>query len=346
VHLDLKPENVILRPDGTAVIVDFGLAHHRKLPDLLAEEMRYAAGSAPYISPEQVMGDRSDERSDLFALGVMLYELATARLPFGTPATLAGYKDRLWLDPKPPCTRVEGIPPWLQEVILRLIEPEAARRYQSAGHVAFDLRHPDQVPLTARATKTAQASFLSQVRRWWRARIQPLQLVESESARVANAAATAPVVMIAVDTAHPEDERHPFLQRTARRILALSEEFRVVCVSVISGGNRPGGDGESDAVLEHRVRLRNWVQPLGLPPQRLTLHVIEASDAAATLVDFAKRNNVDLILVGAPGPSDMALAWWRSVASTVTANAPCSVHVVRVPADSREDKPHGNPFVG
>jgi nucleotide-binding universal stress UspA family protein len=338
IHLDLKPDNVILRPDGIAVIVDFGLAHHRRLPDLLAEEMRYAAGSAPYISPEQVMGIRSDDRSDLFALGVMLYELATARLPFGTPATLAGYRDRLWLDPKPPRARVPDVPPWLQEVILRLIEPEAARRYQSAGHVAWDLRHPDQVPLTDRAARSAQAGFFSQVRRWWRARIAPLQAQAhgTETAKAASAHAVAPVVMIAIDTSHPEDERHPFLQRAARRILELSEEFRVVCVSVISAGPGPGGDGESDAVVEHRVRLRNWVQPLGLPPQRLTLHVLEASDPADALLDFAKRNNVDLIVLGAPAPSEMALAWWRSVASSVTANAPCSVHVVRVPADARD----------
>ena len=72
IHLDLKPDNVILRPDATAVLVDFGLAHHRDLPDLLAEEMRYAAGSAPYISPEQVRGNRTDRRSDLFSLGVVL----------------------------------------------------------------------------------------------------------------------------------------------------------------------------------------------------------------------------------------------------------------------------------
>jgi serine/threonine protein kinase len=67
------------------VLVDFALAHHRALPDLLAQERRYAAGSAPYVSPEQVQGSRSDPRSDLFALGVMLYELATGQLPFGVP---------------------------------------------------------------------------------------------------------------------------------------------------------------------------------------------------------------------------------------------------------------------
>src|SRR5690349_14058560 len=93
VHLDLKPDNVVMRPDGSAVLVDFALAHHRFVPDLLAQERRYTAGSAPYVSPEQVQGSRSDPRSDLFALGVVLYELATGGLPFGTPRTAAGLRD-------------------------------------------------------------------------------------------------------------------------------------------------------------------------------------------------------------------------------------------------------------
>jgi nucleotide-binding universal stress UspA family protein len=326
IHFDLKPDNVVMRPDGTAVLVDFGLAHHRDLPDLLAEEMRYAAGSAPYISPEQVLGKRSDPRSDLFSLGVMLYELATARLPFGTPASLKGYRDRLWLDPKPPASRTQGIPPWLQEIILRCLEVDPDKRYQSAGHVAFDLRHPAQVPLTARATKAEQAGFMKQVSRWWRARN-----FEETRPPPDGEAHGAPVVMVAVDTTHPEDPRHPVLQRATRRILSLSTEFRLVCVSVISGsGMAIDPDKESEAVIEHRVRLAHWVQPLGLPAKRLSLHVLEARDPAETLLEFARRNNVDLIVVGAPGHDDMALAWWRSVASAVTAKAPCSVHVVRV----------------
>ena len=83
IHLDVKPSNIIVRPNGEAVLIDFGLARHAHYPDLLAEEIRSPIGSAPYISPEQVMGVRWDPRSDIFALGVVLYELATGRYPFG-----------------------------------------------------------------------------------------------------------------------------------------------------------------------------------------------------------------------------------------------------------------------
>ena len=335
VHLDLKPENVILRPGGEAVLIDLGFAFHARFPDLLAEEKRFAAGSAPYISPEQVLGTRSDSRSDIFSLGVVLYEMATGRLPFGSPQTVAGLRDRLWLDPVPPRSRAASLPAWLQEIILRCLEPDAEERYQSAAHVAFDLRHPDQVALTARATKSRQAGILAQARRWWRARGWRAGLHGRPNALVG----TAPVIMLAVDTTHPDDPRQPELRRAARQILSFPEEFRLICVSVTHGPPAFEGPEVSQSVsgiqLEHLIRLRHWVEPLQLPSQRLSLHVIHSSNPAGALLDFARRNNVSLIVLGAPGPHERSLAWWRSVASGVTANAPCSVYVVRIPEGGR-----------
>ena len=338
IHLDLKPENVILKPNGTAALIDFGLAHHARYPDLLAEEKRFASGSAPYISPEQVLGTRSDSRSDIFSLGVVLYEMATGDLPFGTPATLAGLRDRLWLDPVPPSARSPGIPPWLQEIILRCLEARSDARYQSAAQVAFDLRNPDQVRLTARATKSTRAGLLTQARRWWNARAE--HPVSSRRPNVQ--AGVAPIIMVAVDTTHPNDERQPALQRTIAQVLSLSAEFRLVCVSVIRAGPVAESNSETERApgihLEHLVRLRHWVEPLRLPQQRLSLHVIEALSPADEILEFARRNHADLIVLGAPGPEQYALAWWRSVASAVTANAHCSVHVVRVAGRQKDDE--------
>jgi hypothetical protein len=326
IHFDLKPENVIIRPSGEAVLIDFGMARSSRFPDLLAEERRFAAGSAPYISPEQVLGDRTDPRSDLFALGVMLYEMSTRQLPFGTPQTMAGQRDRIWLDPTPPRSFAAEVPPWLQEVILRCLEPSAEARYQSAAHLAFDLRHPAQVVLTERAVKLRRAGALAQARRWWAAR--PGRLGPPPRAR---RRANAPVVMVAVDTMHPDDPRHPSVRQTTARILSLSPEFRLICVSVVRGERMTAPPEEPGIHLEHMVRLRHWVEPLQVPESRLSLHVIEALGPSGALLEFARNNNVDLIVIGAPGPGQQALAWWRSVASAVTANAHCSVHVVRIP---------------
>lgn len=330
VHLDVKPENVIVRPSGQVVLIDFGMAHHARLPDLLTEERRFAGGSAPYVSPEQVLGSRSDPRSDVFALGVIMYEMATGQLPFGTPRTLAGLKDRLWLDPVPPRLLVPELPRWYQEVTLHCLEPQPQKRYQSAADVALDLRHPDDVPLTARGRKIERAGVIEHARRWWAARGRRLTPAESEP-RPARARA----IMVAVDTMHPDDVRHPVLREATARVLAMNPESRLICVSIVRGERvvaALGGEAEIPGVhMEHLVRLRKWVEPLRLAESRLSLHVIEALNPSGTLLDFARNNNVDLIIIGAPGQDHHAFAWWRSVASSVTANAHCSVNIVRVP---------------
>ncbi len=108
-----------------------------------------------------------------------------------------------------------------------------------------------------------------------------------------------------------------------------------MCISVVKAALPGEGHDDLDTRtgrhLEHKMRLRHWVEPIRFPLSRASLHVIEGANAASTLLDLARVNHVDLIVLGAPGASQRALAWWRSVASHVTANAPCSVHVVRVP---------------
>jgi len=122
IHLDVKPSNVMFRPTGEGVLLDFGLSHHDQLPDLMQEEFRVPFGTAPYMSPEQLLGIRNDPRSDLFALGVLLYFFSTGVRPFGQSETMYGMRRRLWRDPVPPRRLKPDYPPWLQEVVLRCIE--------------------------------------------------------------------------------------------------------------------------------------------------------------------------------------------------------------------------------
>ena len=212
-------------------------------------------------------------------------------------------------------------------MILRALEVDASQRYASAAHVAFDLRNPDAVALTARAHRIDGDGVIAQLGAWWRSR-------RRDPERSVTSAGRTPVVLVAVDTEHPDDARHPALRDATRAILATKDDFRLIFVSVIRAapvgeGDRPE-ESDSGRVLEHRHRLRHWVEPLRLPPSRQSLHVVEASEPADTILDLAQANNVDLIVLGAPDPDARALAWWRSAASTVTANARCSVHVVRV----------------
>src|SRR5512139_398162 len=94
IHLDVTPDNILFRRNGEVVFIDFGLSRHDQLPDLMAEVYFLPMGTAPYIAPEQVLGVRNDLRSDIFSLGVVLYELITGELPYGSPNSMAGLRRR------------------------------------------------------------------------------------------------------------------------------------------------------------------------------------------------------------------------------------------------------------
>src|SRR5207237_6198186 len=113
--------------------------------DILAEEFPGAIGTGPYIAPEQLFDNRGDPRSDLFALGVVLYFFATGERPFGDPQKLSGWRQRLYQDPVPPRVRRADCPPWLQEIILRCLEVDPAERHPTAAQLAFGLQHAQQV---------------------------------------------------------------------------------------------------------------------------------------------------------------------------------------------------------
>jgi serine/threonine protein kinase len=165
VHLDLKPTNVMFRATGEAVLIDFGLARHGHLPDLLAEELRIPIGNWVYMAPEQMLGVRCDPRSDVYALGGILYELATGHLPFGHPHSVAELRRRLYRDPVPPKSLAPGIPEWLQEIILRCLEVDASERFSSARELAVALATPAEVALTERSTRQRRAGLWTLARR-------------------------------------------------------------------------------------------------------------------------------------------------------------------------------------
>src|SRR4029453_2182400 len=110
-HLDLKPANILFRPTGEAVLIDFGLSRHEQLPDLLEEQFHRPTGTPEYMAPEQLLRVRSDRRSDIFAFGAMLYQMVTGELPFGSPGRLKRVRERIWRDPLPPRATRPPTPP-------------------------------------------------------------------------------------------------------------------------------------------------------------------------------------------------------------------------------------------
>jgi nucleotide-binding universal stress UspA family protein len=321
VHLDVKPANILFRPDGTAVLVDYGLARHEQLPDLMAEEFRLPFGTAPYMAPEQLRGIRNDPRSDLFALGAVMYQLATGVLPFGEPQHLRAVRRRLWRDPVPPRRRNPAVPPWLQEIILRCLEVAPERRHPTAAQLAFDLRHADQVVLGPRAARERRDPWLTVLSR----RLRP-EPVAPPSRGIAGQVAAAPIVAVAIETGLGDAALAALLRNQAAKIMESRPDARLACLNVL----RPMAAEEKGRHphVQRLLELRHWARPLGLPDHRVSFHVLEAEDAAAAILDYARANRVDHIVLGA---RENALARRRlgSVAARIAAEAPCTVTVVR-----------------
>lgn len=150
VHRDLKPENIMVDDDDRAKLIDFGIASRVGSRQLTFGSLSHIMGTPDYISPEQVGGQPGDARSDIYALGIILYEMLTGKAPFRGPNPFAAMNDRLVSNPIPPRELEPAISPELQEVVYRALRRDPATRYASAGDFAWDLEHLDTVDVADR----------------------------------------------------------------------------------------------------------------------------------------------------------------------------------------------------
>ena len=328
VHLDLKPTNVLFRSNGEAVLIDFGLAHHGHFPDLLAEELRIPLGNWVYMAPEQVLGVRCDPRSDIFALGGILYELATGRLPFGHPATVAELKRRFYRDPVPPRTLVPSTPPWLQEIVLRCLEVDARDRYASAREIALALSTPAEIPLTERGSRERRAGLPTLARR----RIRAARFVPAPCPPPSTEPQVMRVVAVAISPQEGNEALRVALRDAARSAIAADPGCRIACITVVPPAATLSGVGEENSATGRHIRrlieLRGWAKPLELPEERVTYHVLESDKPGAALVDYVRMNDVAHIVIGAPAAGTLPRRFGGAGAQVVS-GAPCTVTVVR-----------------
>lgn len=145
VHRDLKPENVMVSGDDQIKLLDFGIAMKEDARRLTFAGPSPMLGTPDYIAPEQVKGQRGDQRSDIYALGAMFYEMLTGQPPFTGPSPLAVMNERLIADPAPVRKLNHEVSPQLQEILYRALERDPRHRYATAQEMVWDIEHQEQV---------------------------------------------------------------------------------------------------------------------------------------------------------------------------------------------------------
>ncbi len=147
VHRDLKPENILIEADGTVKLVDFGIALLQGARRLTFRRLTSGFGTPDYMAPEQVQGDRGDARTDVYAVGVMLFEMLTGDVPYHGDSPLAVMSQRVTTDAPLLRSKRSDLPPQLEAVVWRALRREPAERYASMADLRYDLTHLDEVKI-------------------------------------------------------------------------------------------------------------------------------------------------------------------------------------------------------
>jgi eukaryotic-like serine/threonine-protein kinase len=304
IHLDIKPENIIVTPGETVKLVDFGLARQLGSPDVLGEDFTRPHGTPYYAAPEQLERYRDDPRTDLYSLGLVFYEMLTGRLPFEKSRDLNQMRRRLTADPVPPRRYRKEIPEAVETVIIKAISRKAKDRYPSmdafvrAVEAACGLPRPVPGPTAVPA----------------RCPIGPARALVSETPRE---------ILAAIDDNNKADD---VVEAALHE--ALDRGGAVTLLTVVAGDDSDDWTRYGDAVRGRRwgrrieeftATFRNY----GIEP----MVRIRNGSPSEIIVETANAIRADLIIMGPPGRRLLKRLFGGRTIDRVLKQAACPVKV-------------------
>jgi len=322
-HLDVKPENIMLAPDGTVKLIDFGLAWWSKLPDLLAEDFLEPFGTPYYIAPEQLTGIRGDLRSDIYSLAVVLYEMLTGNLPYERSLKLSKARHRLRIPPTPPRYYQPDMAPAIQEILLKALARRPEDRYPSIQLLQNDLANPSGVALTARSREQRKPKI-------WRDARPTLQYAAAAVRQMASEAGRPETMILG---AVIDDDLSDLVVETVRRQAMLTAgQITLLTVTDASPHDDLTRFGRAVEGEKLHVRLDRYVQRL----RRYNLNPIiriRNGEVVTEILTTAKHADASLLVLGPSRQKGLRKIFGGRTVDKIMRKAPCPVMVAEAERD-------------
>jgi nucleotide-binding universal stress UspA family protein len=312
-HLDLKPENIFCCSNSRIKVIDFGLASCTHFPDLLSTDLQIPLGTPWYVAPEQLQGDRNDPRSDMYSMGILLYEMLTGRLPWARSNKLRVARRRLHFEPAPPRSIQKDIPPQIQSIILRAIARLPDKRYANIAAFQNDLKKWQKLPVTASGRTYRRLPLW---KRYW-----PRRFISSKMQEVRSVVAFPRKQIIGAIIDTPDSD--VMLAELKKQALIRSAEITLVHVIEEDDDSHVRRYGIIVEGEKFMCRLEGAVQLLRRCSLDPGIRLIRG-EVVEVLRRLCADDSVELLVVAGSRKDDGGL-WTGSVCKRLLKECPCRV---------------------
>jgi serine/threonine protein kinase len=354
VHLDLKLSNIMLTPEHEVRLIDFGLANHLDLPDLIFESFRGPKGTPAYIAPEQFIGIRNEPRSDLYSVGVMLFELATGKLPFGETNSEADVVQRINSRPSSPRHYRPELSVAFEQIVARCLLPNPDDRFASMEALGDALKLCSDelacsmpaanlpVPAGRQKRQTRLFSLLSVVgryfpNRWWPSQNNFYEVELWAAQRRSQSGPRVYRVLAALNLNRPNEAHHrAILQQALQHARTQPNAYLTImsvvqCEAIMSSGEKETAAMNS-AVATGRQQIHELLCTLDTQGVTINVNVMADDRPIENIRQHTGHYAVDLLVIGCRPKNPLATFVHGRTGYSILTSVQCNVFIVHAPA--------------